>query len=322
MLNYDKNWRVVFGTRTLDSNRYIQKGFVGVGSEIKYDASYLETDSTTEPNNAIVITELDFDMRSTRSAKTGNRGEDTTISLMNVSDSTINEISGEGVCVLVFAGYGGEEHLVYTGDVIWTDTTRSSPGTTTEVKCKEAYLSIKNTRVSLTYDKDISVKGIVLDLISRLEGVSIGKLSIDYLDFVYYTNGKSFFGKLERIVKDLSDTWGFDFNITNGAFNASKKGTTVGDSEYELMEQTATIITPDLVKSVTPMIDTNNRLTGNSENKSGVKLKTFLTEVDIGSFIKVVDLDNFSGVYRIESLSTYLQSRGKLWDIELELTRV
>lgn len=316
--NYNRTYEVIFGIPVNADGYKVQEGIVN-GDFVIGDTFCT---AKQEPPKPLKITKLPFSLSCKRGSGKGSTTESTIATFNNMNEETVKFISQSGMKMMVYAGYGGNNDLIYTGDVITVDERKLFPGTEVTIQLKDAYNSLKDVRVALTYDKSLSAKEIITDLASRFPDVTVGTIAVEALNYQFKSQGLSVFGTAHKVMKELSRNWGFVFSIQNGVFSATNKQINNGDDDYKIIRQKAVKLTPSLIKEIGKITDNSGKLPGQSDTKSGVRVKIFLKAFEVGGFVVIEGSDIYDGTYKVKTLEYDLQFRGQPWDVNLELELV
>ncbi len=321
--NFSRKYSLVIGK----PKTVVYTGQVKIDTEDVLNAVEYVTDTRLEDINAVEITDLDITANVTSSSTTAANASGATIKIKNLSKQTLNIICKQNNYVILSAGYEQQEDIgiIFTGQVMDYRTERSGSDLITTLVCKDGYTPSNGIRVArkwaaggLTYARLIrDLAGIYAD-----NGVPLGYIidqgvesnfRQDYVqlpppDTTPLANGFSAFGFLHQILTNVCSSIGYVWYITNGKLFIHPKG-------YTKVVEKITI--PELnIKSVRPQgSQTGSTSTGKAS--TGITLTTFLDyRLASDKFISITS-GEYSGDYKIDSVSHSLDSRFGEWSTKL-----
>lgn len=129
---------------------------------------------------------LDFDIKMSRS-KTPNQG---IIAIYNLSADTRQRIERDAKSIRVFAGYDDNFKLIFTGDVVFVNSSKSSVDWKTEIRAGDGWRSFSQSITSRNYAAGTPIRTIVeqtardmgialKESANILKGVISGSLTLD-----------------------------------------------------------------------------------------------------------------------------------------------
>lgn len=182
---------------------------------------------------------LDFETKSTRS-KEPNQG---VFNIYNLSSSTRQEIETDAKAVQCWAGYDGDEKLIYAGDVVFVNSVKSGPDWMTTIHCGDGFAAFTESVTSKTYASGTE-RQVILDQVAKDMGLIVkatkdaitgsipGAISMD---------GKSK-DQLEVLTRDTGAEW----SIQDGELNITSIGEAIDDEAIVLRADTGLLEHPTI----------------------------------------------------------------------------
>lgn len=144
------------------------------------------------------------------------------ISIYNLNVHTRNQIKYEFTKILVNAGYVGNVQMIFTGNIKNVYHRIDSVDTITEIYAGDGDSAWVESIANVSVSSQQSLKDIVTLLVGTMDGVTIGKLN--GLDQGLISNQTiTYSGSTRDQLNKLSDTYSFDWAITNNIFETVAK---------------------------------------------------------------------------------------------------
>jgi hypothetical protein len=326
--NYNRSYKVVFGRPEHDAPAYLQEG-QGI---IKLSPVNVEVDALTIPAGDIVsmsnlVSEgskrrgFNFQLKSTRSSgSSGSKAEHSTLILYNLNEESLAVLNQEGCVVRVYAGYGGNIDLVYSGDIKSIFPKTQGNDIIYECLCTDGLIDIKNTKVSLQYDESVSMKDVVTDLAGRFPSGSVGTVAAKKLESTYVTGGYVCQGKLINIFNKLCSQNSLTYSRFNGKITVKPEQLVQGTEDYEELTKNTYTLSSSNIKTLDPIIDNATKFTKQTDTKRGVVVTTYLIPITLDQFFTIPPEANqsYAGTYKITAININLDSRKGPWDVTLK----
>lgn len=338
--NWGRSYRIVIGRPEHIKSVYLSDGAVISAEELKIVNDIpqgirankkITVDATTIPAGKIAqLSNLasddedtrgfSFTMKSTRKVSANaSSAEKTSIILFNLNKETIDIIQQEGAVVRVFAGYGGEVDLVYSGDVESVSIKHQGNDKLYIINCKDGLIDQKNTKVSLEYAETMSLLDIMKDLIRRFPSASVGEIASAVLEKKFITGGVSVQGNLLKIFEKMCKKYGLTYSRYNGSISVRPEQLIQGTPEYMLLANNNFILEADVLKNIEAVMDNKKKQTAQKNTKRGIQLNTFLIPITLSQFITIPEEASklYAGTYKLTALNISLDSRKGPWDVNV-----
>ena len=318
--NWQRSYLIEFGTPEINTEAYNIKGVFENPADGVVDA-------TTTPSDARRISNLveddaplrGFNFTFTTKRKMGANATSAEVSLleiMNISPDMLAVFNKPECVVLISCGYGGKVDLIYTGGVDSVIPRQSGQDIIYRVKLKEVGTAANNTKVSLSYPESTTVTNVIKDLIKKFPSATEGSVNTSALDDVLVTGGVCVQGVFVSSFDRMMARFGLDYSFENGKISVRPNQLIQGDVDYNLIAPNTYVITPEVVKSLDPIIQNKGKATGRKDKKRGVILTTFLIPIKLDQFFTIPPSlsEELAGTYKITVIQTKVGSRGSLFD--------
>ena len=319
LINWHRSYRVVFGTPEINNPAYIKEG-VGVLKK-----EFATIDAETIPSNAVEMDNLTnrrgftFTLDSTRKlASASNKNtEKTVVQLYNLNKATIEVLNQDGCVMRVYAGYGGETDLIYSGDVEQVSPTKQGNDMVHRVKCRDGAVSEKETIVSIEFPEALPTAEVIQELVGFYPDSSLGFVGLDKFKNDFITGGQSYSGKLVNIVEKVIRR----NNLRQGRFNGNiciiPYDLAIGSTDYQENQFNNFVFNKTNIKSITPSSKNQEKTTSEKQTRESINVSAFLTPIELGQFFTIpADVsEKYNGTYLVNSIRTVLASTGNNWDV-------
>lgn len=345
---FGRQYRIVFGLPERNPQLYVQTGIVtnftsqgirdglidrGVPPSLlaSNTAGLRSPDARTIPQDAYETQTIEFEADIIRNNKdsSASQGEKTIFKIKNLNPENRARLERPQTQFMLFAGYdstNGRDQLIYSGDVVEVDSKRVGQNWITEVRCKQNIITFRNTVISLTYPEGATLEQILRDLIARSDGLSIGVDGLGDARNIVFPRGISYFGRVDKILDQICDGFNLTWVNNNGKIIVRLRQIRKDSEAFTSIYRKQIIVNPRNIKEASFILDNSNKAVGQSNNKKGVRLRLFLTQVSAENIITIADdLPNgiAAGDYLVTSVKYELQSRrGSKWDTIVETEAV
>ena len=324
--------------RAVGVNTVLSPELVSASKDIKVitpliDGShdYLSIASVTE---GTVITDLNMEAEiEYNREKTSSSNEKGKIKIYNLSKDSLENIESEGLVVLK-AGYNQDPELpvIFVGQIISVVTTRSGADLITELVCKDSYIPLKDRRINISIAPKSLTYRDVFELF-RVEAKRVGLASVfketkntdssRALDAILI-NGYNIEGGLFSNLLDLCASTFYRAYISIGVLYIEPINTNDDDVDDTLLD-IIDLKADTIINSIEPLKDTASKGLQSTNEKSGIKVKTFLNGKFTTSVYLRVDKElDKAGLYKISSVkhSLKFEGTGADWNTDIEAKTV
>ena len=191
------------------------------------------------------------------------------IRIYNLSNGRINSIKKDAQ-INLNAGYGDDIGLIFTGVIQRAETITEEASLITLIKVQTGNKNWVAGTISKTYNGQVKASKILADLIPSL-GLEAGY--IDLVNDVTYKNGKTVFGKIKDVVKQIANECDTPIIIKDGKINFINENTRF-QTAYILKSSTGLITSPSKVDDEKADYQVKCLLNNNLTIKSLIKLES------------------------------------------------
>ena len=227
-----------------------------------------------------------------------------TITVYNLAPATRLLLEqDEDLRVELKAGYAGDNHTIFLGDVESVTTTRQGADVATEFECGDGERAHREARTQRSYRKGAAQKNIVNDLIEDLkaQGASIvGALGSGNLDDIAgsLAGSRSIYGRTEQALSEILGDAGFEHSVQQGRVSILRKGRGLRGQAIRLAGDSGLLDTPQ-------------------RDSKGIVSARCIMVPGLFPGARVV-FDGLSGVYVVDRATYSGDTRGDLWDTALQ----
>lgn len=170
------------------------------------------------------------------------------VTIWNLSDEHLAELSKNDCVVVLHAGYGDTRPLIFTGVVTFATTKADGADRATEIELVDNRIEVRDTYVSVSYAGAVNCKTLIQDTADQM-GVTV---SFSYnAEFKDIPNGYSYVGPARNVLTKACETSGLTWSINNGVLQVKKPGDTMSREVYELSAETGLLGLLSVSKSPT-----------------------------------------------------------------------
>lgn len=210
-----------------------------------------------------------------------------------------------GIPVRIEAGYGGENSLLWLGDLRTVYSVYQKPDWVTTLESGDAEKVYKNARINVTYGPKTSIDTALRAMVRAL-GVGEGNLSkiVSRLKIAgagaLYPHGAVISGPVARQLTDFTRSADLEWSIQDGAIQILDRGKALAGKAINL--------TPDTGLIGSPTVDNNGIISAQM---------LMVPDVRVGGLL-VVDSSRVQGSYRIIKATWSGDTSGGDWYITVE----
>lgn len=254
------------------------------------------------------------------------------IEITNISDEILNRIQKECQMVSLSVGYGGNNVLLFTGNILEIEPKQGSEvDKVTKMTCTPSSGALYTPSVNKTFPPGSTVKSVLNYIVkndSSLVQSSYNSISIDQK----FPFGYTVHGTAKQVLDDLSSEFNFTYRIDQNRLMISD----YDKCQSKNSEGNAFLLTWDSGLKESPVYASADGKTVSlkpskkhstkeklKQKQSGVKCKAFLNPLlNPGTAIKI-EGTRMDGVYRINGAEFTGEWRSSgTWDVELYCTKL
>ena len=171
--------------------------------------------------SGIEITDLRIEFDIEKSAKKNpNKGS---IKIYNLAKHTREELEKPGTRCVLYAGYKDQDgpQLIFNGDVTFAWTQFKLPDVITEFELGDGASEIRDTTISVGYDKGVKSKQILNDAAKKMDTPLV--IPSNLAERVW-EHGVSFFGPVRTLLDKVTKGSNSEWSIQNGNLQVMEKG--------------------------------------------------------------------------------------------------
>lgn len=239
----------------------------------------------------------------------------TEIKITNLSESSINYIKKEDMSLILKVGYGGDNKLVFTGNISEVETDNPKGKETdreTTIRCVPSAVISYVPDLSRSFPPNSTPRDILNFIVRQSTGISKSSFNSENIDKPF-PFGYPIEGTPRQVLNTLATDFDFTYRIDGGRLSVSDP------NEYEApnSKSRATLISPDTGLKGTPTYASpdGKKIKNAETKKNGVKFKALLNPLlQPGHAVKLADTE-ITGVYRINTVEMVGDWRRGDWEV-------
>lgn len=239
----------------------------------------------------------------------------TEITIVNLSESSINYIKKEDMSVILKIGYNNNNKLVFLGNISEIETENPKGKQTdrqTKLRCVPSSSISYVPNISRSFPAKSTPRDILNFLVRQSSGISKSSFNSSNID-ESFPFGYPVEGTPREVLNSLSRDFDFTYRIDGGRLSVSDP------NEYESRgsKERATLISPEtgLLDKPTYASPDGKKIKDAQTKKKGVKFKALLNPLlQPGQAVKLTDTD-ITGVYRINTVEMVGDWRRGDWEV-------
>jgi Baseplate hub gp41 len=169
----------------------------------------------------IEITDLRIEFEIEKSAK--KNPNKSSIKIYNLTEATRTELEKPGTRCVLYAGYKDQDgpQLIFNGDVTFAWTQFKLPNVITEFELGDGASEIRDTTISVGYDKGVKSKQILNDAAKKMDTPLVIPSNLEER---VWEHGLSFFGPVRTLLDKVTKGSKSEWSIQNGNLQVIEKG--------------------------------------------------------------------------------------------------
>jgi len=195
------------------------------------------------------------------------------ISIYNLSDSTINTIKESGLTAILNAGYkqGKGEEVLFIGDICNVSTQYEFPNKITMIDLYDGQKALTYSKTSVSYREGADSLQILRDALNKFGLPIKTDLTKLVLKNKQFLNAFSFAGSTKTLVDTLTKHLGLDWSIQNGELKLYTKEKLESYILINLSSETGLLNVPESIK-----IQSKEKTGERKEEIDGFRIKALL----------------------------------------------
>lgn len=153
--------------------------------------------------------QVDFDIKMSRS-KTPNQG---VVAIYNLAETDRRRIERDAKSIRLYAGYDGDNKMIFTGDVVFASSVKETVDWKTEIKAGDGFRSFSQSITSRNYAAGTPIKTIV-EQTAKDMGIAVkesANILQGVIDGSVTLHGKSQSG-LDQVIRNAGGEWSIQDN--------------------------------------------------------------------------------------------------------------
>lgn len=214
------------------------------------------------------------------------------IRVFNLSDETYNYLLEKNSSVILKVGK--DKKVLYIGDIVSLNNTRSRSDSITTIECKDGYYQLANRKISIGFEENVDVNTVLNKVISDVNFIK-GNYN---LPAKVYKNGFSAVGTLAEVLSKIVKSLGgeYTYKILNRSLLIFKKNEPIPNTPvYNLTTDSGLLETP--YKFYNFKINENET---NSNVSEGWKIRTLLIPELLPESIIKIQTSEVNGLFRVK----------------------
>lgn len=196
-----------------------------------------------------------------------------TVSIYNLSDSTINTIKESGLTAILNAGYtqGKGEEVLFIGDICNVSTQYDFPNKITAIDLYDGQEALTYSKTSISYKEGSDSLQILRDALDKFGlpiKTDLTKLALKSKQFL---NAFSFAGSTKTLVDTLTKHLGLDWSVQSGELKLYAKEKLESYVLITLSSETGLLNVPEAIK-----IQSKEKKGKKKEDIDGFRIKSLL----------------------------------------------
>lgn len=326
--NWQPTYKITFGTRERikeKKNYTIPASIARVGEQSNNISDKIIPSEAITLSNLNDIRGFTFEFESNQVASSaGSSSEASNLTLYNLTEEQVKLLNKDGCVFHIELGFQGKTALAYIGDVVDVVPVHSPPQVAFNITLSAGSLAMGNTMINTVYDESLSEQDIIIDMVGRFSGLSLGSYGLEQQSNYYRTGGTGFTGSLVTNFDRIMAKNNLQYSVMNGKVVIIPYR--LRGADYDHFARTNYTLDIDSIKSITESSDRRGQ--DSSDAKSNVRkltVNTFFLPVEIGQFITIPShpsTEHYAGTYVVKGRRIIAQSQGGAWDIVLDVESI
>ncbi len=272
-------------------------------------------------NNGVEITDLRITFDIVKTAKKNPNSNK--IQIWNLQKSSRELCEKPDTRCILYAGYAEQDGpiLIFNGNVTVAWSRYDLPDIITEFELADGGQEIRDTAISVGYDKKIKSSQVLTD-VSKKMGLPLTMPS-NLIDFVW-ENGLSFFGPARTLMDKVTKAAGQEWSIQNGNVQVIEKRMVTTRQGIVISADSGLVGSPERERkqsdgNATPKKKTAKAKSDPLKEFDGWKVKTLLMpQVNPGDRVEM-DTRDVKGIFRCEQIQHRGDTHDGDWESELKI---
>lgn len=166
------------------------------------------------------------------------------IEIWNLNKPHLAELEKKGCIVGLYAGYGNNLPLIFSGKTSFVSTVMDGADRKTSIELTDCLVTKKETYVSISYRGTVSWKTIFDSVAAKIGAAVVYSRKAKFKNV---SNGYSFVGPVKKVLDKGCKCCGLSWSIQNGILMIKRKGDAMSRQGYLISAETGLIGMPQRV---------------------------------------------------------------------------
>ena len=259
---------------------------------------------------------IKFDLEKT-DVTSNNTG---TISIWNLNDEHVGILEQKDCMIALYAGYGSNMPLLFSGTVTNPETSMESADRKTDVDVVDGRVAIRDTYVSLSYTGDTLLYAVINDCITQMGITCVyGEKALALITATKIPLGFAFLGAAAECMTQLCNAYGLKWSIQNGVCQVCGQDEAISVQAYVLNESSGLIGVP---KRIALSAESKTADTTKKNTTYGYEVEYFLNAaINVNDLVQL-ESQKASGVFRVKNIKISGDNMENDWTCTAKLVEV
>lgn len=250
----------------------------------------------------LLIENLHIEFTVSKSANNKNKTNKATLKIYNLSEEHQKYMEAPFVEVVLSVGYADTGLFrLFAGQVTVAGTRKEGPETVTTLQLDSLYTELNNKRVSKTTPSGTPVLGVIKSLVQEMNGVSQVVASGKNI-LKTFLDGYPLTGTPRQILNELAEAFELEWQVDDGILYIQDVGFSYmkDNNKAYVFSETSGLLERPYFDNIEKRRGKGDKI---KEARKGVKLRTLLNPTIVAGSIVRVEYGEFTGFYKVESVT-------------------
>lgn len=250
----------------------------------------------------LLIENLHIEFTVNKSANNKNKTNKATLKIYNLSEEHQKYMEAPFVEVVLSVGYADTGLFrLFAGQVTVAGTRKEGPETVTTLQLDSLYTELNNKRVSKTTPSGTPVLGVIKSLVQEMNGVSQVVASGQNITKTFL-DGYPLTGTPRQILNELAEAFELEWQVDDGILYIQDVGFSYmkDNNKVYVFSETSGLLERPYFDNIEKRRGKGDKI---KEARKGVKLRTLLNPTIVAGSIVRVEYGEFTGFYKVESVT-------------------
>lgn len=250
----------------------------------------------------LLIENLHIEFTVSKSANNKNKTNKATLKIYNLSEEHQKYMEAPFVEAVLSVGYADTGLFrLFAGQVTVAGTRKEGPETVTTLQLDSLYTELNNKRVSKTTPSGTPVLGVIKSLVQEMNGVSQVVASGQNITKTFL-DGYPLTGTPRQILNELAEAFELEWQVDDGILYIQDVGFSYmkDNNKVYVFSETSGLLERPYFDNIEKRRGKGDKI---KEARKGVKLRTLLNPTIVAGSIVRVEYGEFTGFYKVESVT-------------------